>query len=251
MRLGVFVGSSKIVTPEAPQEMQMSRDTPWGQAACVPRVYPVADHELVFLPRHGVSHELAPHQINYRANVWLLREAGVDAVIATYTVGGIAADLKVADVVVPHQLIDYTWGRAGTFDDELRHIDFSYPFDPSLRRRLLQSSPDLIDRGVYGCTQGPRLETAAEIRRLAADGCTLVGMTGMPEAALCREAGLRYAALCLVVNPAAGVGDDPLDPMPASEVAGQGVDMEALQTASREGAQRMLRVLQQFVRAGG
>lgn len=246
MRLGVFVGSSRLVSERAPlalPEPQHGLDTPWGEAAALPVTYAVGDHELVLLPRHGAEHHLAPHQINYRANVWLMHKLGVDCVLGTYTVGGIAAQLSVGDLVVPHQLIDYTWGRQSSFDDELRHIDFSYPFDVAMRRRLLTVAPHIVGEGVYACSQGPRLETAAEIRRMARDGCTVVGMTGMPEAALCRELQMTFAALCLVVNPAAGVGDDAGDAM-LSEAP---IDMTDLFAASRLGAAKMLQIIEQYL----
>ncbi len=169
---------------------------------------------VVFLARHGEAHRLPPHLVNYRANIAALKAAGVTAVFAVTAVGGIAADSGPGRIVVPDQIIDYTWGREHSFADgtaqEVQHVDFTAPFCEELRALLLESAPDagveLVDGGVYGATQGPRLETAAEIARLKQDGCTLVGMTGMPEAALAREAGLDYVMLSLVVNWAAGIG---------------------------------------------
>jgi len=172
---------------------------------------------VLLLARHGLPHRLAPHQINYRANIELLAQLGVQRVVALNTVGGIAADARPGRLVVPHQLIDYTWGRAHTFvgEEPLRHVDFEHPFDAGLRAGLVMAGVardlDVLDTGIYGCTQGPRFETAAEIERLARDGCTLVGMTGMPEAALACERGLAYAMLSLVVNPAAGRARDPFN----------------------------------------
>lgn len=168
---------------------------------------------LVFLPRHGVSHSIPPHRINYRANLWALKEAGVKAVIAVAATGGLGPDCTPGALVVPDQLIDYTWGRASTFFEGegagLVHVDFTEPYDPGVRADLVAAATarglPLVCGGVYGCTQGPRLETAAEIRRLARDGCTVVGMTGMPEAALARELGLPYACLAVVANFAAGL----------------------------------------------
>jgi 5'-methylthioinosine phosphorylase len=177
----------------------------------------IAGVTVLLLARHGQPHQLAPHQINYRANIELLARSGVQRVIALNTVGGIAADAYPGRLVVPEQLIDYTWGRAHTFVDvePLRHADFEHPFDAGLRQALLAAGAacglDLLATGVYGCTQGPRLETVAEIERMDRDGCTLVGMTGMPEAALARERGLAYAMLSLVVNPAAGRAHDPFN----------------------------------------
>ncbi|MEY4643067.1 MAG: hypothetical protein RLZZ227_3061 [Pseudomonadota bacterium] len=168
-----------------------------------------------FIPRHGVEHTLAPHEINYRANLWALHEAGVQRVIAINTVGGITEQMLPGTLVLPDQLIDYTWGREHTFNGGPqatdRHVDFTWPYDGAIGA-VLQQSAHMLDLplhkgAVYACTQGPRLESAAEIRKLLRDGCDIVGMTGMPEAALARELGLRYACLALVVNPAAGMGE--------------------------------------------
>ncbi len=186
--------------------------TAYGDPSCALTHGELQGHPVVFLARHGYGHTIAPHEINYRANIDALRRVGVDRILAVATVGGIRADCTAGALVVPDQLIDYTWGRGHTFfegaDQPVTHIDFTRPYDAALRARLLEAArrcgEAAIDGGVYGCTQGPRLETAAEIERLARDGCDLVGMTGMPEAALAREAGLAYAALCVVANPAAG-----------------------------------------------
>ncbi|MDO6459908.1 S-methyl-5'-thioinosine phosphorylase [Granulosicoccaceae sp. 1_MG-2023] len=176
-------------------------------------------HEVTFLARHGADHSIPPHRINYRANIWALRSVGVTRVIAIGAVGGIADNCGPVTIVVPDQIIDYTYGREHTYYDTLPprdgHIGFSYPYDADLRGHLIQGARNagvkLVEDGVYGITQGPRLETAAEIRRMAQDGCTIVGMTGMPEAALAREAGLDYAALTMVVNWAAGLEPTEID----------------------------------------
>lgn len=171
--------------------------------------------ELWFLPRHGKTHNVAPHEINYRANLWALQQQGVRHVIAINAVGGISEGQLPGTLLLPDQLIDYTWGREHSyfsgehsFDS---HIDFTEPYDALLRQLLLQAAAacgiPLGAHGVYACTQGPRLETAAEVRRLARDGCDIVGMTGMPEAALARELGIAYACVALVVNRAAGLGE--------------------------------------------
>jgi 5'-methylthioinosine phosphorylase len=193
-------------------------DTPYG-----PPSHPVCEgrycgHEIFFLARHGVPHAIAPHMINYRANMWALRELGVSQVIAVNAVGGILDALSPGQVVIPDQLIDYTWGRAHSFFDggelPLDHIDFTEPYDAGLRLQLIEAAAALqlpvSPTATYAATQGPRLETAAEIRRLKKDGCDIVGMTGMPEAALAAELQLAYAAVCLVVNPAAGLGEMPI-----------------------------------------
>jgi 5'-deoxy-5'-methylthioadenosine phosphorylase len=170
--------------------------------------------DVVFLARHGYGHTIAPHEINYRANLWALRQVGVSEIVAVATVGGIRPDLIAGKLLLPNQIIDYTWGRESTFfegaDQPVTHIDFTHPYDEALRMRLAKAASaaglPLDLTGTYGCTQGPRLETAAEIKRMAQDGCDIVGMTGMPEAALARELDIPYAAIGVVANAAAGVG---------------------------------------------
>ncbi len=171
--------------------------------------------ELIFLPRHGVGHNIAPHKINYRANICALKDVGVTQVVALASVGGITQTMSPGTLAVPDQLIDYTYDRQHTFFEDNfsldQHIDFTYPYTASLRQQLLQAATTLNipmrNTATYAVTQGPRLETAAEIKRLARDGCDLVGMTGMPEAALAREAGMDYACCAIVVNWAAGVSE--------------------------------------------
>lgn len=171
--------------------------------------------EFYFLPRHGSPHRIAPHNINYRANIAALQSLGVTHILAVNAVGSIDPLLKPQDIVLPFQMIDYTHGRATSFFDgtlrPLDHFDFSQPFDEKLLQQVQQVATatglGLHLGGVYGVTQGPRLESAAEIKRMAQDGATLVGMTLMPEAVLAREADIAYITLCLVVNPAAGVTD--------------------------------------------
>ena len=208
-RMGVFIGSAPLEIDDLQPCGEM--DTPWGPASSIAMAHKVGEHELILMPRHGAQHEFAPHQINYRANVWLMHQLQVDYLVGTYTVGSVDPELAVGQLVVPHQLIDYTWGRESTYDDVLRHAEFADPYDADLIQMLSGMDDGIFDGGVYGATQGPRLETVAEIVRLARDGCTLVGMTGMPEAALARELDMRFAALCLVVNPAAGVGEEQID----------------------------------------
>jgi len=189
--------------------------TPYGEPSS-PVLY--ARHgqtELVFLSRHGVGHRLPPHKINYRANLWTLKNLGVTDIVSVNAVGGIAENFNPCELALPDQLIDYTWGREHSFyggdGAEVVHVDMTRPFSPALRQELLAVAQahalPILDQGVYGCTQGPRLETAAEIRRLTRDGCTMVGMTAMPEAALARELGIQYASLALSVNWAAGIGE--------------------------------------------
>jgi 5'-methylthioadenosine phosphorylase len=197
--------------------------TPYGDPSGALTFGRIGACEVVFLARHGYGHTIVPHEVNYRANVWALREAGVDAIISVASVGGIRNDLWPGELVLPHQIIDYTWGRASTFFEgpgqPVNHIDFTEPYSRALRERILTAAgaigERLMDGGVYAATQGPRLETAAEINRMERDGADLVGMTGMPEAALARELGLEYATIAVVANYAAGRGDSeraiPLD----------------------------------------
>lgn len=193
-------------------------DTPYGQPSMPIAEGSYAGEPLLFLHRHGGGHSgtpIPPHLVNYRANLWALKELGAHRIVAANAVGGIAPALTSGQLVVPSQLIDYTWGREHTFDDgsrgELLHVDFTEPFDGPLRGALLRAARAAAvaayDGGVVGVVQGPRLETAAEVRRMARDGCDMVGMTAMPEASLARELALPYAAVCMVVNTAAGLSE--------------------------------------------
>lgn len=189
--------------------------TPYGEPSGALTFGELAGREVVFLARHGYGHTIAPHEINYRANIWALKDLNVEGVFSVASVGGIRADLGPGSLVVPNQIIDYTHSRKATFyegaDAPVTHVDFTWPYAERIRKLLLAAAAlcneTVIDGGVYACTQGPRLETAAEIERIARDGGELVGMTGMPEAALAREVGLDYATLGVVVNHAAGRGD--------------------------------------------
>ncbi len=188
--------------------------TPYGQPSSALLFGQIAGRDTIFLARHGHGHTIPPHRVNYRANLWALKERGASAVLAVASVGGIRGVVP-GDLVLPHQLIDYTHDREGTFfdggDQQVVHIDFTRPYTPSLRATCLAAAASariaLADGGVYGAVSGPRLETAAEIDRLERDGATMVGMTGMPEAALARELELPYAAVAVVVNHAAGRED--------------------------------------------
>ncbi len=172
----------------------------------------IGGHSIIFLARHGHGHTIPPHRINYRANLWALNSMKVDYIIAVAAVGGITSDCSPKQIVIPDQIIDYTYGRDHTyFEENFRsdnHVDFTYPYDEALRRALLQGAKqagvDAKDGGTYGATQGPRLETAAEIAKLERDGCDIVGMTGMPETVLARELGIKYASCAVVANWAAG-----------------------------------------------
>jgi 5'-methylthioinosine phosphorylase len=180
--------------------------------------FQLADLQVFFLPRHGNRHEFPPHAVNYRANIDAFRQLGVAGIIAVNAVGGISSANRPGMLTIPDQLIDYTWGREHTFSsgagEALLHVEFARPFDGGLRRGLVKAAEiagvNVLNGGCIGVTQGPRLETVAEVRRLQKDGCDMVGMTTMPEAALAREAGLEYASLCINANWAAGLENTPV-----------------------------------------
>lgn len=192
--------------------------TPYGEPSAPLTHGVLGGCEVVFLPRHGSGHTIPPHKINYRANIWALRHIEAPRVVAVAATGGIREDMQPGALVIPDQLVDYTWGRDHTFFEHdlthVTHVDFTHPYCTSLRQQLLNAGHKAglqpIDGGTYGVVQGPRLETADEIRRLRQDGCDLVGMTGMPEAGLARELDLCYATCSVVANWAAGISDEPI-----------------------------------------
>ena len=192
-------------------------ETRYGMPSGPIRIGTYGRRRVAFLARHGEGHSVPPHRINYRANLAALQQVGARRVLALNTVGGITAPCPPRALVCPDQLIDYTWGRVSTLCEEpgtpVLHVDFGDPYTGALRRELLDAARAtgvaVVDGGCYGATQGPRLETRAEIARMRRDGCDLVGMTGMPEAAIARELGLDYACLAIVANWAAGAGPDP------------------------------------------
>lgn len=214
-RIAIVGGTGLTELPELHLERSEQAETPYGRPSAPLLFGRLLDAEVVFLARHGNPHKLPPHRINYRANLWALKQAGVDRIVAVNAVGGINPDMGCGHIAITDDVVDYTWGRAHTYSDgpdsELQHVDFSEPYDAGLRRVLAKHANELgltfSNRGVYAATQGPRLESPAEIRRLWRDGCDVVGMTGMPEAGLARELGIRYACVALVVNPAAGVAE--------------------------------------------
>lgn len=213
MRLGIIGGTGTAALFGAGTVIGL-KSGPWGATSAPLERCRLGRHEVIFLPRHGGADgpAIPPHRVNYRANIWAFRELGVDHVLGINAVGGIAPAAAPGRLVIPDQLIDYTWGRDHTYTGDsrfpLQHVEFTLPFSTALRDRLLAAGRacglDLLPAGTYGATQGPRLETAAEIDRLERDGCHVVGMTAMPEAALARELGLSYAICCVVVNRAAG-----------------------------------------------
>jgi len=190
----------------------------YGQPSARMAEYHVGQSQVFFLSRHGEQHQIPPHAVNYRANIDAYRQLKVEGIVAINAVGSISHPHQPGTLSLPDQLIDYTWGREHTFSmsagDELRHIEFAGPFDGRVRSGLLNAAASagiiVTDGGCVAVSQGPRLETAAEIRKFKQDGCGLVGMTTMPEAALAREAGLDYASLCVIANWAAGLEEEPV-----------------------------------------
>lgn len=189
--------------------------TPYGEPSGPLTFGNIGGQPVAFLARHGYGHTIAPHEVNYRANMWALKEQTITSVVSVASVGSINKEFRPGSLILPDQIIDYTWGRRATFFEgpgaKVTHIDFTEPYTASLRKKILDAASvcgqEIADGAVYAATQGPRLETAAEINRLERDGAGLVGMTAMPEAALARELGLEYATIAVVANYAAGRGD--------------------------------------------
>ena len=216
MTLGIIGGTGLTTLPGLRILKSHAVDTPFGATSAPVEEGEYGGHPVFFLQRHGHAPAVRPpHRVNYRANIWALHALGVRRLIAVNAVGAIAPALQPGRLVIPDQLIDYSWGREHSFadgrDGTLQHIDFTHPYDATLREMLLRAASNAavpcVDGAVLAVTQGPRLETAAEIQRLARDGCDVVGMTGMPEAALAREIGLAYVCVCMIVNAAAGLGE--------------------------------------------
>ncbi|MBK7898152.1 MAG: S-methyl-5'-thioinosine phosphorylase [Azonexus sp.] len=218
--------------------------TPYGEPSGALVFGRIGGQPALFLPRHGYGHTIPPHNVNYRANLWALKEQGAKGVISVASVGGIRADLGPGDIVLPHQILDYTWGRKATFFDgvgsPVTHVDFTEPYDEILRLGIAAAAAavgvEIKDGAVYAATQGPRLETAAEIDRLERDGAHVVGMTGMPEAVLARELGLPYAAINVVANHAAGRGS-----------SAHGIHFESLEHVLQEAMGRVRSVIERLV----
>jgi len=212
---GILGGSGLTSFAELEIDRREVVRTPWGEPSGPVTIGRIDNVPVAFLPRHGHGHTIPPHAINYRANIHALKTIGVEGVIAVASVGGVRDDMQPGAIALLDQMLDYTWGREPTYfdgpDRPVTHIDFTLPYDPALRARMMavanKVGHQVIDGGCYACMQGPRLETAAEINRVERDGADVVGMTLMPEAALARELELPYAALGVVVNHAAGRGD--------------------------------------------
>src|SRR5688572_16460981 len=221
--LAIIGGSGLTKLANLEVSRRLAARTPYGDPSGAITCGKIGKSDVLFLARHGYGHTIPPHEVNYRANLWALRDAGADSVVSVASVGGIRNDVWPGLLLLPDQILDYTWGRPATFYEgvgvPVNHIDFTQPFSQPLRERLLKAaaacSEGIRDGGVYATTQGPRLETAAEINRLERDGADVVGMTGMPEAALAREISLEYATIAVVATYAAGRGDSqravPLD----------------------------------------
>lgn len=235
------IGGTGLSEPKFLNDVQIRQiSTPYDHQAVQILTGALQGKAVAFVPRHGRGHKVPPHRVNYRANLWALQAIGVTAVVGVNAVGGIHADTGPGRLAVPEQIIDYSWGREHTYFadglDAVTHIDFTHPYDAELRRLLIDAGQGhaLWPTGVYGCTQGPRLESAAEIQRLLRDGCDMVGMTGMPEAALARELGLAYACLALSVNWAAGLSEEL-------------ITMEAIERVLNTGMNEVLDVLQKAI----
>ena len=221
--------------------------TPYGEPSGAVTFGQICGRPVAFLARHGYGHTIPPHEVNYRANIWALWKRGALGIVSVASVGSIRADLKPGDVVIPHQIIDYTWGRKSTFHDgqdgKVTHIDFTDPYDEALREQLIKAAASsgiaVSPSSVYAATQGPRLETAAEINRLERDGVDIVGMTGMPEAALARELGVPYAAISVVANYAAGRAD-----------SRDGISFEAIEAVLHESMGHVRTIIENMVGCG-
>ena len=218
--------------------------TPYGEPSGALVFGQICGQDAMFLPRHGYGHTILPHMVNYRANLWALHHRKASGIISVASVGAIRGDLDPGDLVIPHQIIDYTWGRHSTFYDgvgcPVTHVDFTEPYDRELRARIARAAADLglplKDGAVYAATQGPRLETAAEINRYERDGADVVGMTGMPEAVLARELGIPYAAINVVANHAAGRGHSV-----------HGIHFESLEPVLQEAMSRVRALIERLV----
>ena len=218
--------------------------TPYGEPSGALTFGRIAGVDVVFLARHGYGHTIPPHEVNYRANIWALKEQKVEGVISVASVGGIRADMGAGVIAVPHQIIDYTWGRKNTYfeggEQPVTHIDFTEPYSAQLRLRIIDAARDcsepVIENAVYAACQGPRLETAAEIDRLERDGADMVGMTGMPEAALARELELDYATIAVIANSAAGRADSL-----------HGIRLEQIEQVLQESLGRVRRIIEKLV----
>jgi 5'-methylthioinosine phosphorylase len=234
-------GLSQFAGLEQPRALEVA--TPYGEPSSALAFGAIRGRPVVFLPRHGGDHRIAPHEINYCANLWALKQQNPDGIVSIATVGGIRSDLHPGMLLLPDQILDYTWGRRSTFFEgegaKVTHIDFTEPYSGAMRKRITAAAQScgekIVDGGVYATTQGPRLETAAEIDRLERDGADVVGMTGMPEAALARELGLEYAAIAVIINPAAGRGESK-----------HAISLAGMQAVLEKAMQRVRRIIEEL-----
>jgi 5'-methylthioadenosine phosphorylase len=221
-----IIGGTGIYDPKVFRERERKViETPYGEASPA-FIGELAGRSVVFMPRHGIKHELPPHRVNYRANIYALKQLGVSRIIATNSVGGINQSFAPGDVVVPHDFIDFTRSRSATFyDTEAVHVDMTQPYCPEIRSALIKAARTTVgkvgERAVYAATEGPRFETPAEIHMLSMLGCDVVGMTGLPEAVLAREMEICYASVCTVTNYAAGIKQEKLTATEVIEVVKQ------------------------------
>ncbi len=230
MRKIAIIGGTGIYSPEALQGFtEKIIDTPYGQALC--NVGEIAGNQVVFITRHGVGHKTAPHKVNYRANIWALKSLGTEEIFATTAVGSLNPEMKAGHFVVCSNVLDFTKSRINTFYDTpergVVHVDFSYPYCPAVRERVIRCLDKLgityHKEGVYVATEGPRFESAAEIKAYAMLGGDLVGMTNMPECILAREAEMCYSTCSIVTNMAAGISPTPLSHMEVVEAMGKSI----------------------------
>ena len=243
-RVALILGSGAQLPPGFVVVSRRTHSTPYGEPSSevVRGRFTGSGNDSLLLFRHGPDYQILPHRINYRANIHALADAGCDAILSLSSVGGIDDRASSGALVVPDQIIDYTGGREhsffGNIGDGEAFIDFAHPYDASLRAALLEAAAEVkepvVDGGAYAATQGPRLESAAEVRRIANDGGAIIGMTGMPEAALARERAVPYACLAVVANRGAGLGDGPLS-------------YDGMRQTLSGGMERAFRVVQQFL----
>lgn len=237
--LAIIGGSGLTALKGLEIKRQQMQQTPYGEPSGPLTFGILSGKEIIFLPRHGNPHMIPPDKINYRANIWALKENDVRNIVSVNAVGGITREMCPGRLAIPEQIIDYTWSRKHTYFEEninaVTHIDFTHPYCEKLRQHLIQAGHtaqlNIFAGGTYGATQGPRLETAAEIMRMEKDGCDLVGMTGMPEAALARELELNYASISVVANWAAGKSED-------------AITMEMIEQNLRSGIEKACKLLE-------
>lgn len=241
--LAIIGGTGLTALDQLEITHQETVQTPFGEPSSALVFGQLQGKEVVFLARHGQTHHIPPHRVNYRANIWALKEKGASTILAVNAVGGISEAMGPGVVVLPDQIIDYSYGREHTYFAEdlehVTHIDFTYPYDKKVTESLFNIAEKeeipVVCGAVYGCTQGPRLETAAEIKRLKNDGCDIVGMTAMPEAALARELELDYASCSVVANWGAGLSDEL-------------ITMEKIEKVLEEGMEQVKKLIGEYIR---